>query len=123
MRIRVVCPYCDKDSKLVNGSFIYPGMRHLYSKSFYLCAPCKAWVGCHPKSINPLGRLANGPLRKLKQAAHAVFDPIWNNCTMSRKEAYKKLGDRMGISEANTHIGMFNEEQCELVIEICKGGL
>lgn len=58
------CPYCGKDSVLVNGHVIYPHRPDLLEKKFYWCKPCDAYVGCHPGTANPLGRLANAELRR-----------------------------------------------------------
>lgn len=62
-----LCPYCNQDSKLVTGAKIYPHLPHLHARWFYQCAPCAAYVGCHPDSTLPLGRLANAELRRARQ--------------------------------------------------------
>lgn len=116
-----VCPYCDRASVLVGGNAIYPHRPDLIAKKFYLCKPCDAYVGCHPDTVNPLGRLANADLRKAKQQAHAVFDPIWKSRKKRRTDAYKWLADSMGIAPQNCHIGMFDVDQRRAVIAICKG--
>jgi hypothetical protein len=102
---------------------------HLYRRDYgpvWECAPCQAWVGCHPDG-KPLGRLANASLRRAKQAAHAAFDPKWHaiqreeQCSKSRARgvAYKWLADHLGIDVRDCHIGMFDEVQCQRVVEIC----
>jgi hypothetical protein len=63
-----------------------------------------------------MGRLANAELRRLKQAAHAAFDPIWKAGNMTRTEAYSWLSGVLGISPANCHIGMFDDEACLAVV-------
>jgi hypothetical protein len=77
MNINPKCPYCGKWSEKVSGKVIYSHRPDLYAKVFYRCAPCDAYVGCHPHSERPLGRLADAELRSMKSAAHAAFDPIW----------------------------------------------
>lgn len=124
----VLCDYCGKPARLVTGNVIYPHRSDLFTKLFYQCAPCDAYVGCHPKArpdgtggmgggTVPMGRLANAELRRAKQAAHAAFDPLWKSRTMTRKEAYAWLAKAMGVSRGNAHIGMFNAEQCRAVVE------
>lgn len=113
------CPYCSGPVELVNGERIYPHRRDLYAKRFYLCAPCKAYVGCHPKTTRPLGRLANAELRAWKMRAHTSFDPIWRNGKLSRKEAYAWLAREMGLTVEETHIGQFDVENCRCVVELC----
>ena len=124
------CPYCSAVAILVTGADIYPHRPDLASKRFWSCAPCDAYVGCHPPATSPgggmgdgtvpLGRLANAELRSLKQRAHAAFDPLWKSRAMSRRKAYAWLSTAMGLPSKNTHIGMFNEEQCRAVVEAVK---
>jgi hypothetical protein len=83
--------------------------------------PCDAWVGTHKNSPThaPLGRLANAELRAAKRAAHAAFDPLWKGGQMSRSKAYALLAQKMGIDPKDSHIGMFDVEQCKTVILLC----
>lgn len=113
------CPYCHSNSEITDGSEIYPHRTDLRQKKFYICRMCNAYVGCHTNGL-PLGRLANARLRKAKQKAHAAFDPIWKSGKKSRKEAYQWLGEKLGINKENCHIGMFDEENCLRVVELCK---
>lgn len=109
------CPYCNDRSKLVLGSEVYPKFPALASKFFYQCKRCDAYVGCHPGTATALGRLANKPTRKARQAAHAAFDPLWKEGGMSRRQAYAWLQKALSLSEDECHIGMFSIEQCERV--------
>lgn len=113
------CPYCGKMSVQTSGREIYPHRPDLYSKVFYQCAPCDAYVGCHPGTDRPMGRLANAELRRAKLAAHAAFDPIWKGGRRNRRSAYKWLAGKLGISPDECHIGMFDVERCRKVIAIC----
>lgn len=113
------CPYCNKDVELVYGNIIYPHRPDLYKKLFYLCGPCKAYVGCHPGTDKPLGRLANSELRIAKQLAHSSFDPMWRNGKQSRSNAYSWLAEKLSIEKKECHIGMFDIEMCNKVVEIC----
>lgn len=114
------CPYCGNKSKLVTGEIIYPHRPDLHSKFFYQCAPCDAYVGCHPvgDGKSPLGRLANKELRKAKSDAHAAFDPLWREGPISRHQAYKFLAQEMGIPKDKAHIGLFDVSQCKRVVQI-----
>lgn len=118
-QIDITCPYCNNVAKLVNGKEIYPHRPDLYEKSFYQCEPCGAYVGCHPGTKKPLGRLANSELRKAKSTVHRVFDPIWKNGEIKRYKAYQWLADKLGIDILECHIGMFNIEICKKAIDIC----
>ena len=120
------CPYCARASVLVTGDAIYPHRPDLFDKKFWRCAPCDAFVGCHPPKTAPgggqgdgtvpLGRLANAELRRLKTRAHAAFDPLWKSRRMRRRDAYAWLARELGISTANCHIGMFDEDACRAVV-------
>lgn len=129
------CDYCGRPAELVNGDFLYPHRPDLWEKRFWRCTPCGAWVGCHPRTNKPLGRLANAELRQAKQEAHAAFAPIWkarylrkrrtdNSYTpgMARGGRYKALAEALGIPNNDCHIGMFDVGMCRRVVELCKAG-
>lgn len=120
------CPYCGSTSVLKKDSSV------IYRKNYgpvYLCAnypSCDAYVGCHPRTTTPLGRLADRELRAAKKNAHAHFDPLWQakiQLGASKKDArtagYAWLAERMCMSPDRCHIGMFNVEECERVVRIC----
>lgn len=114
----LTCPYCQQPAKLLLSSApLYQGRDY---GPAWACAPCGAWVGCHPGTTNPLGRLANAPLRKLKRRAHAAFDPIWKQKFMPRRKAYAWLAEQLGIEPKDCHIGLMNDEQCALVETVCR---
>ncbi|EDX6630579.1 hypothetical protein CVC30_004814, partial [Salmonella enterica subsp. enterica serovar Cerro] len=68
----------------------------------------------------PLGRLANSSLRAMKSSAHRAFEPLWKTGRMSRKDAYLWLSKQLDIKFSECHIGMFDEDMCEKVVELCK---
>lgn len=131
----VQCPYCLRQAKRVGGRVIYPHRPDLSDLSFFHCAPCHAYVGCHPDG-RPMGRLANAALRRMKQAAHAAFDPLWATFAaqqlaypeesrpnsklkrIMRSRAYAWLSVQLGVQVDDTHIGMFDEAQCQRVIDV-----
>lgn len=118
----VVCPYCYRDAELVTGERLYPNRPDLWGKSFHLCEPCWAYVGCHPGSTKPLGRLANAELRTLKQAAHSAFDRRWKGpqAFQTRTEAYAWLAKQLRLEPSACHIGMFDAATCLRVVEVCR---
>jgi hypothetical protein len=115
-----VCPYCKRNAVLVTGKVIYPHRRDLHAKSFWNCFNCKAYVGCHPKSDVPLGRLSDIGLRDWKSKAHAEFDPVWKEGWMTRSEAYRRLAIAMDIPLSKCHIGEFDADQCRLVVRVAR---
>ncbi|OOG19164.1 hypothetical protein BWD42_04240 [Sphingobacterium sp. CZ-UAM] len=119
-----VCPYCHMSTELVDSSLIYGTSYGM----IYLCAKCRAWVGVHKGTDVALGRLANDELREWKKLAHGYFDPLWKrkiekeNCSKkeARGAAYKWLSSKMSLSPEDTHIGLFDVDQCKKVVEICR---
>lgn len=116
----VICDYCGEAARLTTGREVYPHRADLHGKSFYVCTPCDARVGCHPGTTNALGRLANAELRGAKQAAHAAFDPLWQGGGMKRKDAYYRLSKALGIPFADCHIGMMDAAMCRRVVEVVR---
>jgi hypothetical protein len=116
-----ICPYCNELAKLVTGKEIYPHRPDLHSLKIWECKSCEASVGTHKQSIGiPLGRLANKELKKAKMSAHAAFDPLWKNGSMKRSDAYYWLSQKLGIHVKDCHIGMFDVDQCNKVVEVCR---
>lgn len=118
----MLCHYCNKEAELVLGNEIYPSLKHLHNRFFYLCKSCDAYVGCHAHTSKPMGILANKELRQAKIKAHSAFDATWRGGSPkpSRKAAYKMLANKLGINSKDCHIGMFNLEMCNKVIEVLK---
>ncbi len=114
-----ICPLCGGNVEFVNNS-------HVYGKPLgdwpmiYLCRICYAFVHCHPGSTTPLGTMANRETRQARKLAHMVFDPLWKRGEMTRSQAYEWLAGELGITEDKCHIGMFNAEQCQRVVEAVK---
>lgn len=119
-----VCPYCGIKAVLVGGCNIYPEHEYLHKKKFWLCRPCDAYVGVHKESkkFAPLGRLANKDLRLLKMEAHSLLDPYWKSGMISRSDLYERMAIFLGIKKNLCHIGYFDEETCQKVIDKLKKG-
>jgi len=114
---KILCDYCGRQAEYVDSAEIYNGKSY---GMIYLCRPCKAYVGVHRGSDKPLGRLADAELREWKKRAHAAFDPLWQYGRFKhrRNAAYAWLAEQMGLTKEETHIGMFDVQQCKQVIEI-----
>lgn len=115
----VVCPYCGEAAVFTTGEEVYPHRPDLHRKRFYLCRPCKAYVGCH-RNGKPLGRLANAQLRKARIAAHSAFDPFWRSGRMTRSAAYRWLAKELDLPISKCHIGMFDILDCRKVVSLCR---
>lgn len=106
-----VCPYCGGAPSFVDSSVVYGRSYGM----IFLCAPCDAYVGVHKGTRNALGRLADRDNRFWKKAAHRAFDELWKGGSMSRREAYAWLSERLGTPPEHTHIGMFDAGMCRRV--------
>lgn len=114
------CRYC-------GSSVVFTSNAEIYGKEYgngkcYLCRNCKAFVGVHTGTNIPLGTLANDELRKARKQAHNLFDKLWKEPTriMTRFNAYKWLSKKMNLKQSDTHIALFEIEQCKTVIELVK---
>lgn len=65
---------------------------------------------------------ADDETRQLRNQCHKLFDPLWKRKTkfMSRAHAYTWLRHFMGLGQVEAHIGCFDKEQCEKLIEELK---
>ena len=111
-----ICRYC-------GGKVILTDSSKIYGKDYgdiYLCTTCNAFVGVHKGSGKPLGTLANSIFRTKRKETHEVFDKFWKDNHMSRTEGYKWLSEKMGLPFKSTHIGYFEIEECQKVIELCQ---
>ena len=114
------CPYCSEAARFEWGVEVYPHRPDLAGKGFWVCWNCSAWVGCHPNSFKPLGRLANAELRAAKQAAHVAFDPLWKQLGWTRSIAYFWMAKKLGIPREEAHIGMFDVDRCQRLVKACR---
>ena len=76
-------------------------------------------MGCHKGTTRPLGNVANETLRLKRIETHRVFDTFWKERHMTRSHAYKWLSQQMRIPVKATHIGGFEMDQCQKVVELC----
>jgi hypothetical protein len=110
------CPFCNSRVSLIDSAKVYG-----YSQGFiYLCdrfPNCDARVGCHPRTIIPLGTLADKELRHWRSLVHRKFDPLWQSGVFpSRQAAYKWLSKAMKLPLEKTHVAMFDIQKCQKAI-------
>lgn len=119
------CNYCGREAELKTGDKLYrPGSlsdgawRAVSRKWFYVCEPCDAHVGCHGKTKEAYGTLANRETRGARREAHSALDVFWDT-DEQRTEVYRRLAGEMGLTKEGCHIGMFDFRQCMDVVAIC----
>lgn len=123
MEIPHICRYCGGVVRLVPAETVYGestirlGLKH---EKLYQCQNCNARVGCHKGTTRPLGNLANEVLRLKRIETHQVFDNYWTQKGISRTQAYHWLAKRMHLSGSRAHIGGFEMDQCQKVIDLCR---
>lgn len=119
--IPATCNCCQSPRvALVENSEIYGGRSYGQWPYAYLCRDCGARVGLHPMTDIPLGTMADQALREARNASKQPFEMLWRHGAMSRKQAYRWLAEKMGITAEQCHFGLFNIEQCHKARDLCE---
>lgn len=79
---------------------------------------CRGTHGAHQADGRPLGIPADKETKKARIEAHAAFDLLWKGREMSRTDAYRWLGEAMGLAPEERHIGQFTKEQCARLVAL-----
>lgn len=66
-----------------------------------------------------MGTLANSNLRHKRILAHRALKELQVSRSMEKWAAYLWLQGKLGLPEAQTHIGLFSEQMCDKVITLC----
>ena len=117
-----ICRYCGGVIRLVEAETVYGASTDrlgMTGEKLYQCQNCNARVGCHKGTTRPLGNVANEVLRLKRMEAHRVFDGWWRERHMSRTQAYKHLARKMDLPPNRAHIGGFEMDQCQRLIDLC----
>ena len=119
-----ICRYCGGVIRLVPAAKIYGTAAvkrlGLEKEYIYQCQNCNARVGCHKGTTRPLGNVANETLRLKRMETHRVFDAFWKNRGLRRSQGYRWLAEQMDLPKSRTHIGGFEMDQCQKVIDLCE---
>ena len=112
------CPFCNSRVSLIDSAKVF-GCSYGF---IYLCdayPDCDARVKCHPKTIIPMGTLANKELRRWRSLVHRKFDPLWQSGVFSSRQiAYKWLSKAMKLPLERTHVAMFDIRQCQMACSV-----
>ncbi len=71
-------------------------------------------------TTRPLGNLANETLRLKRKETHQVFDSFWKERGMTRTQAYHWMAKKLRLSEQLAHIGGFEMDRCQRLIDLCE---
>jgi len=107
VNVKRVCPV--HRGRLIGSKTKY-GLR-------YACPEPDCSVVCWSGSTSTAADL---PTREARQRAHAQFDFLWQSGRYKRNVVYQLLSEYMQLSRKQTHIGMFDIEQCQRVLEFCQ---
>ncbi len=123
MNVPTICRYCGGTVALADPREVFGDSvtrLGLEGESIYLCRNCNARVCCHRGTDRPLGNVANEVLRLKRRETHQVFDAFWKEAGMSRTQAYRWLGKQLHLPDHKAHIGSFEMDQCQQVLELCQ---
>jgi hypothetical protein len=65
--------------------------------------------------------MATASQRRYRQKAHDAFDVLWKDGLMDRDSAYLWMGELLGLSYDQAHIGLLTREQLEQLIAAVPG--
>lgn len=111
------CHYCGGKVHIVGNEVVY-GKKYGNYPWMFLCTSCKSYVGIHPQTAIPLGTLANKETRQSRSLAKDSFNLIKDHLNIDRSAAYQWLSEQMNLPVDETHIGWFDIDQCNKVVEI-----
>ena len=110
-----VCDNCGSSRMgLTSNAVVFGKEQGRWPYCFY-CDDCGAMVGCHPNTYKPMGKMATGATRRLRQKLHEIFDPIWKLELLSRNDAYIWLEKELELTE-ECHISYLTKEQLKQAI-------
>lgn len=113
-----ICPYCGKESELVDAGKLY-GRKDLGFVK--MCRPCNAWVEVHKQGPNKgqsKGRLAGPGLRSLRDRVYAEIDRLWST-PIEEAKMYDALSEYLHIPREYTSIEMLGEKSMSKVFSFC----
>lgn len=114
------CPHCRSRVWIGSNAAIY-GREYGEWPWALMCTGCDSYVGLHPFTGIPLGTLATPAMRHARSLAKDHFNPLWQQGSMTRSEAYAWLADALGIADVEQcHIGWFDVAQCSAVVAAVK---
>lgn len=107
------CPECGDRLILKNSPRFGP---------FYGCVRWPDCDGTHSahRDGTPMGIPANRETKQARRNAHNAFDSLRIELDWSKARGYEWLAKRMGMLPKKCHIGRFNKQQCQQVINVCE---
>lgn len=122
----IYCPYCNAPAVLRPAHMVHGAKTNKIKSYLYICSrwpECDSYVSAHQKSLQPMGTLANKTLRRKRILAHKALEQYRIQKHMEKWAVYLWLQGKLGLTEAQAHIGMFSEQMCEQVVALCRQSL
>jgi hypothetical protein len=114
------CPYCGAPTEIQPATRVYGDAGKAWGLVL-VCSKypvCDAYVGIHKHTHIPKGTLADHKLRYWRKRAHIEFDKLWSRGNPdSRRAAYARLEQILGVEPGMGHIGWCSVELCKVVID------
>jgi len=104
----IKCPECNSEMELKSSK---------YGK-FYGCINypnCNGTHGADPYG-NPLGIPGNSKTKEARREAHKIFDSLCEKYNFTKAKSYLLLADIMQLNNRDSHIAMFNQDDCNNLI-------
>ena len=120
-RNNIRCPNCGAKTTLRPASVVY-GKADKTNGFLYVCdryPRCDSYVKAHRKTLKPMGTLADANLRHKRILAHKAFDRLWQGSLMTKRQAYKWMQAKFGLSSEQAHIAKFSAYMCDQLIAVC----
>lgn len=111
------CPKCGRAVELRSAQGIY---KDNAEKKLYVCTgypECDTYARVHTGTMIPMGSLADGKLRSLRNDAHKSFDRLHQFGFIAREDAYAWLASILSAPMSKAHIGNLTEYYCQIVID------
>lgn len=117
--MRAILPEPDQCDNCASFNIAFEEYRNAVSdwRWIWICSDCRSFVGTHPNTRNPMGRMADAHTRKLRAKAHEAFDPIWRvSRLLTREQAYDWIARQLGIPSQECHFSWMNADQLQKAI-------
>ena len=111
------CPFCGGRVVFRSAEGIYHDNRK--NVMLYICSHypgCDSYVRADPITKKPIGTMADRTLREFRKEAHHSFDQLHEKGYMTKAEAYMWLSQKLALPLSETHIGLFGNYYCEVVM-------
>lgn len=113
---------CDKckswNIALLNEAELYEKQRRIWPWVWY-CYSCRAMVGCHYGTSNPLGYMADRNTRLKRARLHDLIDPLWKCEIFKREMLYEMIAELLDIDPRKCHISTLTFQQLTFAIREC----